>query len=359
MNFRAYNVLMILNDFPMLRNLEGPLLITGHTGFKGTWLTYLLSELDVPCFGLSLPAQVDSMYDRLNRYGKIPEQFIDIRNRQDVFDLIVNVRPSVIVHLAAQPLVLKSYEQPVETFETNVMGTAHVLDAAIKTNAVQAIGVVTTDKVYLNENTGHGFTEDSPLGGKDPYSASKVGTEQVLSAWRSITSPNNSPAIVSMRAGNVVGGGDFSANRLVPDLIRGLLFSKKVAVRNPLSTRPWQHVLDPLYGYLLQIEATLQGQQAEVLNFAPMENSLSVGEVVKIFKSKVPALQTELIPSINNFGESVLLDLNPRRAKETLGWTPKFTQKEAIELTIDWWISEKQNPGSERRTILEVIKYLE
>lgn len=350
---------MSLNDFSMLKSLEGPLLITGHTGFKGTWLTYLLNELEIPCFGISLPADADSMYNRLNRFGKIPEQFIDIRNRWHVNDLISDVKPSVIVHLAAQPLVLKSYEQPVETFETNVMGTAHVLDAAIKTNTVQAIGVVTTDKVYLNENTGHAFTEDSPLGGKDPYSASKVGTEQVLSAWRSITSPSNSPAVISMRAGNVVGGGDFSENRLIPDLIRGFLYSEKVVVRNPLSTRPWQHVLDPLYGYLLQIEATLQGQQAEILNFAPMENSLSVDDIVKIFKSKIPSLKTELIPSINNLGESILLDLNPSRAIQTLGWTPKFTQKEAIELTIDWWISEMQNPGSERRTILEVIKYLE
>jgi CDP-glucose 4,6-dehydratase len=350
---------MSLGDFSQLRGLTGPVMITGHTGFKGTWLTYLLAALDIPCFGASLPPEPDSMFARLRRTGKIPEKFVDIRNRQGVLELIQEIKPSVIIHMAAQPLVLKSYEQPVETFETNVMGTAHILDAAIKTNAVQAIAVVTTDKVYLNENTGHAFTEDSPLGGKDPYSASKVGTEQVLSAWRSITSPSNSPAIISMRAGNVVGGGDFSENRLIPDLIRGLLFSEKVAVRNPLSTRPWQHVLDPLYGYLLQIEATLQGQQAEILNFAPMENSLSVDDVVKIFKSKVPALQTELIAAINNLGESILLDLNPRRAKETLGWTPKFTQKEAIELTIDWWISEKQNPGSERRTILEVIKYLE
>jgi CDP-glucose 4,6-dehydratase len=356
---KDYSSFMSLSDFSRLRNLNGPVLITGHTGFKGTWLTYLLAALDIPCFGASLPPEPDSMFARLERTGKIPEKFIDIRNRQEVLELVQAIKPSVIIHMAAQPLVLKSYELPVETFETNVMGTAHVLDAAFRTGSVQAIGVVTTDKVYLNENSGISFTEDSPLGGKDPYSASKVGTEQVVSAWRSIASNNNSPAVVSMRAGNVVGGGDFSANRLVPDLIRGLLFSEKVEVRNPLSTRPWQHVLDPLYGYLLQLEVTLQGKPVEALNFAPREESLSVSEVVEIFKSKAPDLQTEFISSAINFGESKFLDLNPRRAEETLGWIPKFSQREAIETTIDWWLSEGLNPTSDRRTILEVIKYLE
>lgn len=350
---------MPLSDFSQLRSLSGPVLITGHTGFKGTWLTYLLAALGIPCFGASLPPEPDSMFARLGRTGKIPEKFVDIRNRQEVLEIIQEIKPSVIIHMAAQPLVLRSYELPVETFETNVMGTAHVLDASTKTKSVQAIGVVTTDKVYLNENSGISFTEDSPLGGKDPYSASKVGTEQVVSAWRSITSNKNSPSIVSMRAGNVVGGGDFSANRLVPDLIRGLLFSKKVEVRNPLSTRPWQHVLDPLHGYLLQLEATLQGQQVEVLNFAPREESLSVGEVVEIFKSKAPELQVECTSSTSNFGESKFLDLSPSRAQEILGWTSKFSQRESIEMTIDWWLSEGLNPTSDRRTILEVIKYLE
>jgi CDP-glucose 4,6-dehydratase len=350
---------MSIKAFSHLRNLDGPVMITGHTGFKGTWLTYLMTELDIQIYGVSLPPEPNSMFDRLNRIGRIPEKFIDIRNRQRVFELIQEVKPSVIIHMAAQPLVLESYEIPVETFETNVMGTAHILNAAIKTNSVQVVGVVTTDKVYLNENTGISFTEDSPLGGKDPYSASKVATEQVVSAWRSIASQKNSPLFVSMRAGNVIGGGDFSANRLVPDLIRGLLFSQKVTIRNPLSTRPWQHVLDPLYGYLLQIEATLEGQQVEALNFAPVEKSLTVEEVVKIFKSKVPDLDTELVLSDYDRGESKLLDLNPTKAKEILDWTPKFTQKEAVEMTIDWWMSEKLNPGSDRRTILEVIKYLE
>jgi CDP-glucose 4,6-dehydratase len=350
---------MAFSDFTQLRNLNGPVLITGHTGFKGTWLTYLLAALDIPCFGASLPPEPDSMFARLERTGKIPEKFIDIGNRQEVLELVQAIKPSVIIHMAAQPLVLKSYELPVETFETNVMGTAHVLDAAFRTGSVQAIGVVTTDKVYLNDNSGIAFTEDSPLGGKDPYSASKVGAEQVINAWKSIASHSRSAAIVSMRAGNVIGGGDFSKNRLVPDLIRGFLFSKKVEIRNPLSTRPWQHVLDPLYGYLLQIEATLMGHQVDVLNFAPSENSLTVEEVVKIFSSKLPDLQVEFSTAINNFGESKLLDLDPSKAKDALGWIPKFSQKTSIEMTVDWWVTEKQNPSSDERTILEVIKYLE
>ena len=330
---------MSLSDFSQLRGLTGPIMITGHTGFKGTWLTYLLAALDIPCFGASLPPEADSMFARLERTGKIPEKFIDIRNRQEVSELIQKIKPSVIIHMAAQPLVLESYKSPVETFDTNVMGTAHVLEAAFKVNSVQVIGIVTTDKVYLNDNSGLPFLENSPLGGKDPYSASKAATEQVVNAWRSISSGTGGPSVISMRAGNVIGGGDFAENRLLPDLVRAYLQNTELVIRNPNSTRPWQHVLDPLFGYLLYIESVLNGCSQESMNFGPQDESLSVSEVVKIFKNRVPALSVHFELSGPDQQESKLLEISSDLARNVLGWKSKFSQESAIESTLEWWRS--------------------
>ena len=206
-----------------LRELPGPILITGHTGFKGTWLTFLLERLNVPVIGLSLEPEKDSLFDRAKRTGVIPEAFIDIREFHAISRFISEHQPSAVIHMAAQPLVLQSYKTPRETFETNVMGTANVLDAAFKTNSVEAVVVVTTDKVYRNDNSGQSFVETDPLAGKDPYSASKVGTESVVAAWQQIAKISGGPKVISVRAGNVIGGGDWAEDRLMPDLIRGLV----------------------------------------------------------------------------------------------------------------------------------------
>lgn len=331
---------MALSDFSQLRSLSGPVLITGHTGFKGTWLTYLLAALDIPCFGASLPPEPDSMFARLERTGKIPEKFVDIRNRQEVLELIQEIEPSVIIHMAAQPLVLESYKSPVETFDTNVMGTANVLDAAFSSNSVQVIGVVTTDKVYLNDNSGFAFSENSPLGGHDPYSASKAATEQVVNAWRSISSNRGGPSVISMRAGNVIGGGDFAENRLLPDLVRAMMGNKEIVIRNPNSTRPWQHVLDPLFGYLLYIESVLNGDSQESMNFGPAGESLSVREVTQIFISGDPTLSIHFEPSSSDQLESKLLEISSDKARKLLGWESKVSQISAIKSTLEWWRSE-------------------
>ena len=349
---------MTLENFNHLKSLNGPVLVTGHTGFKGTWLTYLLESLNIPCFGASLPPTLDSMYSRLNRLGKIPEIFLDIRNRSEVTNLILKVKPSVIIHMAAQPLVLESYSNPIETFETNIMGTANILEAAREINSVQVIAVVTTDKVYLNDNSGQAFTEDSPLGGKDPYSASKVGTEQVVAAWNALISKNETPKVFSLRAGNVIGGGDFARNRLLPDLIRGLLSQSPVHIRNADSTRPWQHVLDPLFGYLLAIEATLGDNSFASLNFGPQERALSVREVVDIFQS------TSTMPSCifesgeSESAESKYLELDSSKAREILAWRPYFTQTESIKETLRWWTSGDTAEVLTRHTMDSVELYL-
>ena len=192
-----------------LSKLPGPILITGHTGFKGAWLTILLEHIGIPTIGYSLPPEKHSLYERANLEGRIPELFADIRDLLLVKDFMAKHKPSAIIHMAAQPLVLESYKSPRETFDTNVMGTVNILDAAFESDHVKAIIVVTTDKVYRNDNSGRAFIESDPLEGKDPYSASKVGAEAAVSAWQQIAKISDGPKVVSVRAGNVIGGGDW------------------------------------------------------------------------------------------------------------------------------------------------------
>jgi CDP-glucose 4,6-dehydratase len=351
-------------DYPLghrLRELPGPLLLTGHTGFKGTWMTFLLEHLNVSVVGYALPAEKDSLYDRADRTGVIPEAFGDVRDYESLEEFIDLNKPSTIIHMAAQPIVLKSYESPRETFDVNVMGTVNVLDIAFKKDFVKAIIVVTTDKVYRNDNSGRAFIESDPLEGKDPYSASKVGTESVVAAWQQIAKVSGGPKVVSVRAGNVIGGGDFAENRIIPDLIRGVMSGAVVEIRNPHSTRPWQHVLDPLCGYLNVIENCLQGKEYSNFNFGPISDNLSVGELTQIAKSFFKDLKLNNIqnPSHLNFETTPLdiesiyrlqeapigrkeaesLQIDTKRAILLLDWFPRWTQLEAVSASMDWWNS--------------------
>jgi len=322
-----------------LRELPGPILITGHTGFKGTWLTFLLERLNIPAIGLSLAPEKDSLFDRAKRTGMIPEEFVDIRDADAVLGFISKYQPSAVIHMAAQPLVLESYKTPRDTFDTNVMGTVIVLDSAFKTNSVKAVVVVTTDKVYRNDNSGRAFVESDPLAGKDPYSASKVGTESVVSAWQQIAKVSGGPKVISVRAGNVIGGGDWAENRLMPDLVRGFIAGGPIQIRNPQSTRPWQHVLDPLHGYLLALEAVLGGATFDSLNFGPDGQSLSVRQVVETGVT-VWFAETEIEfanDTSTASGEAINLQLDSSTAKELLGWKPAWNQHEAVISTIHWW----------------------
>jgi CDP-glucose 4,6-dehydratase len=246
--------------------------------------------------------------------------------------------------MAAQPLVIKSYEDPRETFEVNVMGIVNLLDIAFKQNFVKAVLVVTTDKVYKNHNLARSFIESDPLEGKDPYSASKVATESVVSAWQQIAKIYGGPKIASVRAGNVIGGGDLAENRIFPDLIRGVINKKPTKVRNPNSTRPWQHVLDPLWGYVLTLAALLEGREIRSINFAPVGPSKSVKELVQIavqIWDKVRISQDSLDDSIQREMnlESTELHLSSKFAQAQLGWSPTYTQERAIVSTINWWKS--------------------
>lgn len=322
-----------------LKGLPGPILVTGHTGFKGSWLMMLLNHLSIPAVGFSLPPEPESLYLRADLFGKNREHFGDIRDLSEVEKVFQMFAPSAVLHMAAQPLVLKSYEEPLETFDINIIGTANVLTTALATPEVKVIGVVTTDKVYKNENSGVSFRESDPLEGKDPYSASKVGTEAVVSAWRNISELNCGPQIISLRAGNVVGGGDFAENRLLPDLIRAQMNQESLVVRNPKSTRPWQHVLDPLCGYVSTLDKALSLKISNAYNFGPMAESLSVENVIGIAKELLGD-SIQIVASDNpdhETNEAVALSINPSRAHEELGWEPLWTQEKAITMTLEWW----------------------
>jgi CDP-glucose 4,6-dehydratase len=350
-----------------LRESPGPLLLTGHTGFKGTWMTFLLEQLGVPVIGYSLKAEQNTLFERANRIGSIKETFADVRDYATLSNFMDTYQPSTIIHMAAQPLVLKSYENPRETFDVNVMGTVNVLDIAIKKEYVKAIIIVTTDKVYRNDNTGNAFLETDPLEGKDPYSASKVGTESVVSAWKQITKIFGGPNITSVRAGNVIGGGDFAQDRLIPDLVRAIISGESVEIRQPDSTRPWQHVIDSSIGYVKALEYSLLNPNTYAFNFAPIDQSLRVREIVSIFANafegpnnlEVKLLPTEKYSSKNN-REALNLRLNSELSKQVLDWQPQYSQKKSIEETALWWkktLVDKEDPGEV--TKLQIKQYLE
>ena len=316
-------------------------LVTGHTGFKGTWLTLLLETLGFEVFGYSLEPTEFSLYTRLQRSNKIVEVFADIRDAKKIDDFFGQVKPSYVLHMAAQPLVLESYKNPKETFDINVMGTANILNATLKSKSVKAVGIITTDKVYRNNNIEQRFIETDPLEGNDPYSASKVATESVVSAWRSVFQ-NSGPKLLSLRAGNVIGGGDLAENRLMPDIIRGIISGESIMIRNALSTRPWQHALDPLYGYLLAVSKAVSEPEfsGKAYNFGPSEPSYSVGQLLGVISNEFPELISFAINEDSNSKryESKLLDLDSSLAKNTLGWAPVWSQKAAIISTIKWWM---------------------
>ena len=325
----------------------GTVLITGHTGFKGTWLTLLLEHFGVNVVGYSLKPTKNSIYSLLQRSNKINETFSDIRNLENLENFIAKTKPRAVVHLAAQPLVFESYKSPLETFDINVMGTANVLNSCFKPSSIEKVLIVTTDKDYKNDNLGNRFKEGDPLEGKDPYSASKVGAEAAISAWQQIQNLQGGPIVISARTGNVIGGGDLGENRLLPDVIRSISQLNALQIRNPKSTRPWQHVLDPIWGYLSILSRSIDKEISPAYNFGPSEPSLSVEEVLDICQNTINSklsinfLKSENSDSIQlkNKKESDKLELDSSLSKSELGWKPVWSQSESVKRTINWWAS--------------------
>ena len=310
-------------------------LITGHTGFKGAWLSLWLNSLGHEVSGISLDPIPDSLFDRANVSEVLKNDFrIDIRKHDEVKSALAQVNPDVVFHMAAQPLVRESYVDPRYTFETNAMGTLSLLEAVSNTPSVKAHVVVTTDKVYRNINQVAGYVESDPLGGFDPYSASKAMADLLTQSWLS-SFPGTPTTIV--RAGNVIGGGDVSKDRLMPDLISAYMNNKVPTLRYPNSVRPWQHVLDCLNGYLMVSESLLLGNEHPMMNIGPdKESFVTVAKVAELVAS-----QLSVDPSWNQSEssephEAGLLSLDASLAKTSLGWHEKLKFTEAVKWTTDW-----------------------
>lgn len=320
-------------------------LLTGHTGFKGSWMALWLETLGAKVMGISLPAPSEPSHFDLLKLS-IDSRMIDIRNREELNKAVEEFKPEIVFHLAAQPLVRYSYDFPIETYETNVMGTLNVLEACRRIDAVRAIVCITTDKCYENKEWVWGYRENDPMGGYDPYSSSKGCAELLISSYRnSYFNPKDfgtkhHTLLASGRAGNVIGGGDWALDRLVPDIIRAASKHEKVLIRNPHATRPWQHVLEPLRGYMMLGVKLLEGKKefAEAWNFGPNDDAnISVGEVLTSIKGHWDQVDVEFQKNVEHPHEANLLMLDCSKAKRKLGWQPVLTPAETFEMTAKWY----------------------
>lgn len=314
-------------------------LITGHTGFKGSWLALWLQELGADVSGLALnPATQPNHWDLLQL--KIREVLSDIRELPLVTACLESARPEIVFHFAAQPLVRHSYLDPLQTWSTNVIGTANLLEACRKCPDIRAILIVTTDKVYANNEWPWGYRETDPLGGHDPYSASKAATELVADSYRkSFFNTPAAPLVATARAGNVIGGGDWSVDRLIPDLVRAVQFGESLEIRSPLATRPWQHVLDCLSGYLVLGQKLFEGCTAfaDAWNFGPdQEGNRQVVEVLKSLKSYLPQVNWHQTQDRQSH-EAGLLYLDSSKAKKLLNWQPTWSLQDGLSATAEWY----------------------
>ena len=336
------------------------ILITGHTGFKGAWLTFWLKTLGAEVCGYSLePPSVENLFDIACISDGIRSIHGDIRNFDALNSEISNFRPEMVIHLAAQSLVRKSYKDPIETYSTNIMGTVNVLEAVRQTQGVKSVVIITSDKCYENKEWQWGYREVDPLGGYDPYSSSKACVELISSAYSRSFFPmvnENGVSIATARAGNVIGGGDFADDRLVPDLIRAFINKEIVRIRFPDAVRPWQHVLEPLFGYLM-LARKLYEQGPEfsgAWNFGPDERAM---HKVSSFADKMTALwnddaKWESIQTSQPH-EAGILKLDSSKARNLLAWTPKLSFEDSIDWTVAWYKSYAED----RDKIIELMQY--
>ena len=315
--------------------------LTGHTGFKGGWLSVWLHSLGANVTGFSLPALSPSFYQAAGLAGRHSETFANVRDLEAVKNSMTAADPEVIIHMAAQPLVRASYADPIETYGTNVMGTANVLEAARSCRNLQAVLVVTTDKVYRNDENPTGYREEDPLGGDDPYSASKACAEFVSASYRaSFFSEVDSPLVATARSGNVIGGGDWGEDRLVPDMVRALAANEPVQIRAPNSVRPWQHVLDPLWGYLQLTEQLMAGNKARVgsWNFGPKPSDFqSVAALAEKFADHWGPGASWQSDDGPHPKETKILSLNPSKAMAELAWSPQLGLDDSVQMTVEWY----------------------
>ncbi len=323
--------------------------LSGHTGFKGAWLAEWLLQAGAQVHGFALaPETSPSLFDQLNLANRLSHEIADINHCETVAESIAQFQPDFVFHLAAQPLVRRSYRLPLETYKTNVLGTIHVLEALRTFEHPCAAVIVTTDKCYENRENGLPYSEDDPLGGRDPYSSSKAMAEIAVAAYRqSYFQASLSPVkVATARAGNVVGGGDWAEDRIVPDCIRALQSNQAIVVRNPSATRPWQHVLEPLSGYLwLAASLSQQAEAPHTLNFGPnSESNRCVQDLVTEILKHWPGHWIDQSPQ-DGLHEAKLLNLSIDKAASTLGWRPVWNFEQTLQRTVEWYRRSLLNPS--------------
>ncbi len=333
-------------------------LVTGHTGFKGGWLSLWLQRLGAEVTGFALPAPTEPSFFAQTRLAELVRHVEgDVRDARAIEDVIADCRPEVIFHLAAQPLVRYSYQEPVETYATNIMGTVHVLDACRRVAGVAAVVCITTDKCYENREWVWPYRENDPMGGYDPYSSSKGAAELVIAGYRRSYFQDEGPAVASVRAGNVIGGGDWSTDRLIPDIVRALLAGERPLIRSPGSIRPWQHVLEALGGYLMIAERLAAGDRsiATAFNFGPADDDAQpVSWVVERMLEQWGANGWDR-PQGSQPHEALLLKLDCSKARSELGWRPALRLKEALTIVVDWH-KQVADGADARETSLQQLK---
>ncbi len=315
--------------------------LTGNTGFKGSWLTVWLLEMGAKVVGYSNEVPTNpSIFEAANLKEKIHYIEADINDFQTLNSSIIEAKPDVVFHLAAQPLVRLSYKTPIETYETNVIGTIKVLEAIRSVQTVRSAVMITTDKCYENREWEFGYREIDPMGGYDPYSSSKGAAELAISSYRKSFFQDSDTKISSARAGNVIGGGDWADDRLIPDLVRGATTNTKVKIRNPLAIRPWQHVLEPLSGYLVLAQKCFNAETYadDAWNFGPENNDAKNVEWISDLASEVWGEEDLWELDVENHPhEAKFLKLDISKAYQLLKWSPKWDAKEAVTRTITWY----------------------
>lgn len=342
-------------------------LVTGHTGFKGSWLALWLQSLGAELIGLSLPPITQPNLFELARVADGMISVLgDIRDYATVLNVVKEHQPEIIIHMAAQPLVRYSYREPVETYATNVMGTVHILEAARQVDAVRVLINVTTDKCYENKEWHWGYREDDRLGGFDPYSNSKSCSELVTAAYRnsyfkSLQAGEPHLAIATARAGNVIGGGDWSEDRLIPDIINACINHQAVLIRNPHALRPWQHVLEPLSGYLLLAQRLYEtpANYAESWNFGPDEDDVKPVNWIAEYIGKLWGhTQSWTLDQNHHPHEATYLRLDCAKAKMKLGWFPKWKLETGLEQTVAWYQAYQAKQNMRELTLAQINRFL-
>ncbi len=337
--------------------------ITGHTGFKGSWMSILLNILGAEIYGYSLKPDKKSLFNQANCKSFLKKNFYgNVKNLKDLENKIKKSKPSILFHLAAQPLVSQSFADPLETFNTNILGTANILYAAEKISSIKSIVIITTDKVYKIKNSKKNYNELDELGGKDPYSTSKVCAEFITNSFKEsfFKKKNISNKISTARSGNVIGGGDYSKDRLLPDIIECINSKKKLTIRNPNSIRPWQHVIEPIVGYLKLAELQFKKKKLhknQTWNFGPNKSSfVKVADIIKIIQKK--HFFRFKVKKNKKFFETNILKLNNTKSKKNLKWYPIWNLQKSLDNVMEWNYQLNNNNDPKKICENQINNYL-